>query len=224
VKVLFVDDDPDILDITGYALRRQGFSVSLAMDGNQALQLWEETSPDVVLLDVRMPKLSGFEVLRTIRLSSETPVIMVTARSEEEDVLRGLHMGADDYVTKPFSPIQLGARIRAVTRRMHIALPRAAGDVQFAGITLGLESHEVRRGDVSVHMTPIEFRILRTLMLEGGRLVPSARLIDRAWGFEGGDTRMLKTHVSEIRRKLGLRRGEPGYIKNYPGVGYILEQ
>jgi DNA-binding response OmpR family regulator len=223
VKVLFVDDDPDILDITAYALRRQGFSVALATDGSQALQMWEETGPDVVLLDVRMPKMSGFEVLRTIRLQSETPVIMVTARSEEEDILRGLQMGADDYVTKPFSPAQLGARIRSVSRRMRVHAPRSSGNLEAAGISLDVESHEARRGELAVRMTPIEQRILRTLLLEAGRLIPSSRLIDRAWGFDGGDARMLKTHMSQIRKKLGLQPSQPGYIKNYPGVGYILE-
>jgi DNA-binding response OmpR family regulator len=223
LKVLFVDDDQDILDITAYALRRQGFAVSMATNGSQALEAWQTTSPDIVLLDVRMPRMNGFEVLRTIRMQSETPIIMVTARAEEEDILLGLGMGADDYVTKPFSPIQLGARIRSVARRVRAVARKEPENLQVATISLDVESHEARCGDTTTRMTPLEFRILRTLMLEAGRVVPSSRLIDRTWGFEGGDARMLKTHVSQVRKKLGVNPGQAGYIKNYPGVGYVLE-
>ena len=224
MKILLADDDLDVLDITAYALRRQGFAVTLATDGSQALQAWQDTEPDVVLLDIRMPKVSGFEVLRAIRLRDETPVIMVSARSEEEDILRGLDLGADDYVTKPFSPTQLGARIRTVARRGRRDLPKPSDEVEAAGIVLHLETHEATRGSLVVRMTPLEHRILRALMLDAGRLVPSDRLIERAWGFDGGDTNMLKTHISQIRKRLMLRAGEPGYIKNVMSIGYTLEK
>jgi len=222
VKVLIADDDQDILDITAFALRREGFQVSLAADGKQALQQWKVSSPDVVLLDVRMPKINGFEVLRAIRNEQETPVIFVTARREEEDIVRGLELGADDYVIKPFSPRQLVARIRSVTRRMCLAAPSTSTEVEAAGMVLDVESHQLRRDDYVVRMTPLEFRLLHSLMLNVGRVVPSGRLIEQTWGVDGGDANMLKTHVCHIRKKLRLRDGEPGYIRSIVGLGYTM--
>ena len=223
MKVLLADDDLDILDITAYALRREGFVVTLAADGSQALRAWEEGFPDVVVLDARMPKMSGFDVLRAIRDRAETPIVMVTARSDDEDVIRGLMLGADDYVTKPFSPRQLAARLRAVTRRARVQAPQAVSEIDAAGMRLDLESHQVHRHGQVVRMTPREFHILHTLMLNAGRIVPTARLIERVWGFDGGDSHMLKTHISHIRRKLNLVSGEPGFIQSITSVGYILE-
>lgn len=224
MKVLLADDDLDILDITAYVLRREGFGVSLAVDGKQALQKWAEDPPDVVLLDVGMPKLNGFDVLRTIREGVDTPVIIVTAKSDEEDIIRGLQLGADDYITKPFSPRQLVARIRSVTRRLRANAPEAATQCQAAGMLLDLESHELTTRDRrQIGMTSLEFRILYALMLNAGRVVSSSRLIEQAWGFGGGDSHMLKTHISHIRKKLGVGEGDPGFIKSISGVGYIMQ-
>lgn len=222
VKVLLADDDPDTLDITAYALRREGFIVQVASDGREALRVWESGSPDIILLDVRMPKLNGFELLRTIRQQSSVPIIMVTARGDDDDVVRGLQLGADDYVTKPFSPRQLIARIRTVLRRQSDRRADSPAIIQVGDLVLDVESHEVRRGEQSVRLTPLEFRIFYPLMLNVGRVVSSTRLVEQAWGFEGGDTNMLKTHISHIRKKLGLQRGQPGYIEGIPGVGYVL--
>jgi DNA-binding response OmpR family regulator len=222
VKVLLVDDDPDIRDITAYALQREGFRISLAGDGRQALESWEKDPPDVVLLDARMPKLDGLEVLRTIRLNSETPVIMVTARNQEEEIVRGFQLGADDYVTKPFSPKQLIARIKAVVRRAHNGGPDPSPQVTAAGIVFDVESHEARRGELRVRMTPLEARILHTLLINAGRVVSTSRLVDQGWGYDGGDASTLKNHISHMRRKLQLRIGEPGYIEGIPSVGYLL--
>ena len=223
MKVLIADDDSDIRDITAFALRREGFQVSLAADGKQALDQWKVSSPDVVLLDVRMPKMSGYEVLRTIRTKNETPVIFVTARKEEEDIVRGLELGADDYVTKPFSPRQLVARIRSVTRRIAISAPSPTTEVHAAGMVLDVESHQVSRDGQVVRMTALEFRLLHVLMINVGRVVTSSRLIDQTWGVEGGDANMLKTHICHIRKKLRLRAGEPGYIKSIIGLGYTMD-
>lgn len=224
MKVLFADDDLDILDITTYALRRDGFTVSAAADGDQALRSWRNDAPDVVLLDVRMPKIDGFEVLRTIRQTSDVPVIMLTAKNDEEDVVRGLQLGADDYVTKPFSPRQLCARIRTVARRGQIVRTQSSSEIEAAGLVLDIESHEVQANSHQVRVTPTEFRILHPLMLNAGRVVPSSRLVELAWGFEGGDSTMLKTHICHIRKKLRLEKGEPGYIENIPGVGYVFHR
>jgi DNA-binding response OmpR family regulator len=223
VKVLLADDDLDILDITAYALRREGFVVALAADGSQALRAWEEQYPDVVVLDARMPKLSGFDVIREIRQRAETPIVMVTARSDEEDIILGLQLGADDYVTKPFSPRQLAARLRAVTRRARLSAPPPSSEIEAGGMHLDVESHEVYRNGQVVNLTPREFGILHTLMLSPGRIVPTSRLIERVWGFDGGDSHMLKTHISHIRRKLDLVSGEPGYIRSVTSVGYVLQ-
>ena len=224
MKVLIADDDEDLVDITAYALRREGFIVSVASDGGQALQMCTEDPPDIMLLDVRMPKMNGFDVVRAVRQSFSTPILMVTARDDEEDIVRGLQLGADDYVTKPFSARQLAARMRAIVRRNRTGLPESGPEIEAGGIVLDIESHAARRGDAGVRMTPLEFRILYPLMLNAGRVVPSTRLVEQAWGFEGGDTSMLKTHVSHMRKKLRLRKGEPGYIEGIPGVGYILHR
>jgi DNA-binding response OmpR family regulator len=224
MRVLLADDDADIVDITAYALRRHGFMVSVAADGSQALQMWRASSPDVILLDARMPKINGFDVLRTIRQESDTPVIMVTARNDEEDIIRGLDLGADDYVVKPFSPRQLAARIRSATRRLRLSTPEAITELHVADMTLDVESHEVTRDGTTIRMTPIEFRILYTLMLNAGRVVASSRLIENTWGFDGGDTNMLKTHICHVRKKLGRAPGTSGYIKGMTGVGYIMER
>jgi DNA-binding response OmpR family regulator len=224
MKVLIADDDADVLDITAYALRREGFHVSIAADGKQALNLWKRDDPDVVLLDVRMPKMSGFEVLRTIRSEAETPVIFVTARKEDEDIVRGLELGADDYVTKPFSTRQLIARIRSVTRRMSLPLPSTATEIEAGGMVLNVESHQVTRGGQNIHVTPLEYRLLHALMLNVGRVISSDRLSEQTWGPEGGNANMLKTHICHIRKKLGLIDGEPGYIKSIVAVGYVMER
>ncbi|HYU18907.1 MAG TPA: response regulator transcription factor [Chloroflexota bacterium] len=224
MKVLIADDDSEVLDITAYALRRHGFAVSAVSDGRKALAVWEQEQPDLVLLDVRMPKLNGFEVLRTIRQTADTPVIMLTARGDDEDVVFGLELGADDYITKPFSTRQLAARMRAVLRRNRQAFAEPAAEIEAGGMRLDTESHEMKRGDLRVRMTRLEFRIVYPLMLNAGRVVPSNRLVEQAWGFEGGDSYMLKTHISHIRKRLQLRRGEPGYIEAIPGVGYIMHR
>ena len=221
-KILLIDDDADHLDVATYALRRQGFAVSAASDGATALRQIEADPPDLAVLDVRMPRMSGFEVLRTIRLESRLPVIMLSAHGDDADVVRGLQLGADDYVTKPFSPRQLVERIRVVLRRARAQLPESATEIAAAGLVLDLTSHELRCDDRTMRMTPLQFRILQPLMLNAGKVMPSLRLIEQTWGFEGGDAAMLKTHVCHIRKKLGRRPGEPGYIKGIPGTGYIL--
>jgi DNA-binding response OmpR family regulator len=223
VKVLLVDDDVDLLDVTSYALRREGFNVIAATDGVQALRRWAADQPDVVVLDVGLPKLSGFEVLRKIEQGGSTPVILLTALRGEEDVVKGFRLGADDYVTKPFSPRQLTMRIQAVGRRG----ARAVGDVvsrelRVGDMVLDVEGHEVRVGERVVRLTRLEFRILHLLASNLGRVVSSARLVEYAWGYDGGEVALLKTHICHIRQKLKLPRGHLGDILAVPGVGYRL--
>jgi DNA-binding response OmpR family regulator len=223
VKVLIVDDDVDLLDITTYALRREGFNVVAATDGVQALRRWASEQPDVVVLDVGLPKLSGFEVLRRIEQGGSTPVILLTALRSEDDVIKGFRLGADDYVTKPFSPRLLMARIHAVGRRgARSADDVAKRELRAGDMVLDVEGHEVHVGERVVPLTKLEFRILHLLASNLGRVVSSSRLVEYAWGYDGGDASLLKTHISHIRQKLKLPRGRLGDILSVSGVGYRL--
>ena len=225
MKILVVDDDADLLDLTGYALRREGFTVVQAQDGEQALQRWERESPDLVLLDANMPKMNGFEVCQRIRQSSTTPVIMLTARDDEEDILQGLELGADDYVTKPFSAKQLIARIKAVIRRCQgDPFRQPVSELRAGDLVLDLQSHEARKGGAVVQLTPLEFRLLYMLTMNEGRVIPYDRIVEYAWGYDGGDSSLLKTHMSHIRSKLGIGATGPGAIRAIPGVGYSLNR
>ncbi|MDP8922759.1 MAG: response regulator transcription factor [Chloroflexota bacterium] len=224
MKALLVDDDIDLLDVTTYALRREGYTVVAAVDGQQALLRWEAERPDIVLLDGKLPKLDGFEVCRRIRQTSHTPIIMLTARAQEEDVVRGFRLGADDYVTKPFSASVLRMRIEALLRRTQLG-PYApvVGELRTTGgLVLELQSHEVTQAGRPVRLTRLEFRILYKLAMNEGRVVSYDSLVEYAWGYDGGDASLLKTHISHIRSKLGLVGDRPGGIRNVSGVGYSL--
>ena len=223
LKVLLVDDDVDLLDLMTYALRRDGYDVLSAADGQQGLDCWESENPDMVILDGNLPKVNGFEVCRQIRNESVTPVIMLTARDDEEDVLRGLRLGADDYVTKPFSAKQLIARMKAVQRRCQSDLYRQpASELRVRDLVIDLQSHEVTKGGQVIQLTNLEFRILYMLAMNEGRVIPYSRLVEYTWGYDGGDSGLLKTHVCHIRSKLDLPLDGPGSIHAVPGVGYTL--
>ena len=224
MKVLVVDDDEELLDLMTYALRREGFSVLGAVDGQQALLRWETDKPDIILLDGNLPKIDGFDVCRRIRHESKTPIIMLTARDDEPDIVRGLTLGADDYVTKPFSTKQLTARIRAVLRRSQADTYRQpASEVRAGELVLDLQSHQATKAGVAVQLTPLEFRLLHLLAMNEGRVVPYARLIEYAWGYYGEHhSALLKTPISHLRTKLGLSISGPGGIRSVMGVGYSL--
>ena len=226
MKVLVVDDDVDLLDLMTYALRREGYNVLAAVDGQQALQRWESENPDIVLLDGNLPKIDGFEVCRRIRHESKTPIIMLTARDEEEDILRGLQIGADDYMTKPFSAKQLAARMKAVMRRCQTDPYRQpASQVTVGDLVLDIQSHEVTKAGKPIQLTRLEFRILYMLAVNEGRIIPYARLIEYAWGYyDEGNSDMLKGHVSRIRKKIGLSATGDGTITTVLGVGYSLSR
>jgi DNA-binding response OmpR family regulator len=223
MKVLLVEDDADLLDLLTYALGREGYTVLTAMDGQQALKRWEADTPDVILLDANLPKIDGFEVCRRIRHEGATPIIMLTARDEEEDILHGFRVGADDYVNKPFSAKQLAARIKAVLRRAQADPYRQpVREVKVGNVRLDLQSYNVTSGDRQIQLTPLEFRILYLLGVNEGRVIPYSRLVEYAWGYEGGDSSLLKTHICHIRQKLNLSAGKNGGIRAVPGVGYSL--
>lgn len=223
MRILLVDDDLDLLDVTSYGLRREGFNVIAASDGIQAIQRWRSDQPDLVVLDVGLPRLSGFEVCRRIRQSGSTPVILLTGLDDEEHVVQGFQYGADDYVTKPFSLRQLAMRIRAIWRRAASTTePEPTRELRLGELSLDIESHSASRGDRRVQLTPLEFRLLYLLVSNAGRVVSSGRLVEYAWryGHDGGDSSLLKTHICHLRQKLALPSNGPGSIRALHGVGY----
>lgn len=223
MKVLLVDDDPDLLDVTAYALRRKGFEVVLASDGNQAVRRWESDEPDLIVLDLGLPRVSGLDVCRKIRQNSTIPIILLTGSADDEHIEKGFQTGADDYVTKPFSPRQLEMRIRAVMRRASgTAVLEVERVVQLGEFTLDVEAHQVTHDSEVVQLTPLEFRIFHLLALNEGRVVSFGRLVEGVWGYDAGEPGMLKTHISHLRKKLHLTLGQRGYIQVIHGVGYLL--
>jgi two-component system response regulator MtrA len=225
MKALVIDDDDCQRDLLDYVLRREGYTPLLAPDGREGLRQYEAERPDIVLLDVNLPKLNGFEVCRRIRQDSETPIIMLTSRDDEADVLRGLQLGADDYVCKPFSPKQLVARMQAVQRRCQTdPYDRPARELRCGDLVLDLDAHQVTKAGQVVQLTMLEFRILFLLAMNPGRVIPYGRLVEYAWGYEGGDASLLKTHICHIRAKLGLATDQAEGIRAVSGVGYSLAQ
>lgn len=221
MKALIVDDDRVLADIVAFALRREGFEIVLAHDGTSGLQRWEEENPDLIILDVNLPKMDGFEVCRRIRERSTTPIIMLTVRGEDDDIVRGLEIGADDYIPKPFSPRQLVARAFAVLRRagqMAAPSPQQVGDLQ-----LGPNRREARIGDGEpIPLTPLEGKLLTYLMINAGQVLTADAIIDYVWGPRGGDRDMLRQLVHRLRDKIEPDPGNPTHIKTVPGLGYGL--
>ncbi len=220
-KILVVDDDEQLSSILSFTLRREGFVVVHASDGNQAVQVWEQERPDLVLLDINLPGQSGLEVLRHIRSQSKMPVIMLTVRSEDEDVVKGLDLGADDYIGKPFSPKTLVARIRAVLRRTGAS---GAADVKTGELVLDVDRQQVQRGhQAPTRLTPLEFRLLQYLMIHRGQVLTAESLIEHVWGYEDtGDKVLLKQLVRRLRRKIEQDPASPRYIETVPNIGYCF--
>jgi two-component system response regulator VicR len=224
IRILLADDDQDFLDVTAYALKRAGFFVSTASNGDEALDAWRADDPDLVLLDVAMPESSGIEVCRTISNASSTPVVLLSAARREADIVRGLEVGADDYIVKPFSLRQLIMRLRAIHRRASgqktDVIPKR---LVVEPLVMDLDSFCVEVAERPVQLTRLEFRLLYCLAASPGRVVTTARLVDFAWGLDGeGDGSLLKTHISHIRTKLRDALESGLAIRAFPGVGYSL--
>ena len=218
--VLVVDDEPQIVKVLRGYLEKASFRVVTAEDGQQALMLAKREKPDLVLLDLNLPGLDGIEVAHRLRMTSSVPIIMVTARVEETDRLVGLELGADDYVTKPFSPREVIARVRAVLRRA--SSQSATPDfIRAADIEIDITRHSVMRGPAAVDLTPTEFAILATLAREPGRAFTRLQLLEAAQGqtFEGYE-RTVDAHIKNLRAKLELNPKQPKYILTVFGVGY----
>lgn len=222
--VLIVEDEAPLQKLLAYNLEAAGFEVAQAMDGEEAVTLIEERQPDLVLLDWMLPEISGLELCRRLRRRPETarlPVIMLTARGEEPDRLRGLDVGADDYVTKPFSPAELVARIRAVLRR---ARPAFADQLlTFHDLRMDLAAHRVFRGAREVHLSPTEFRLLRHFLEHPGRVFSRAQLLDRVWGSDLEiELRTVDATIRRLRRALNAG-GEPDLLRTVRAEGYALD-
>ncbi len=224
MRVLIVDDDRDLLEALtlGLQLQWQDADVATASDGEAGLARFFEDAPDVVLLDVGLPRMDGFEVLRKIRQVADTPVLMLTARGEELDKVRGLEIGADDYITKPFSPLELLARIKAVLRRADLPPPLRATPSFVAGdLSVNFESREVSKGGHTIPLTALEYRLLFHLVRNAGRVVPREALLARVWGDEyRGQSDYLKVYINRLRGKLEDDPERPTYILTERGLGY----
>ena len=221
-RVLVVDDDVKTVELVKLYLTRDGYRVFCAYDGLEALRLARESHPDLIVLDLMLPGMDGFEVCRTLRDESEVPIIMLTARTMDQDKLTGLDLGADDYVTKPFSPRELAARVRAVLRRLPgDALRRGPAEIKHGELMVNFHRREAALGGEPLNLTPTEFKLLGVLVKEPGRVFSRAQLIEKALGydFEGFD-RTIDVHILNLRRKLEPGPDRPGYIETMYGAGY----
>nr|BFE64174.1 response regulator transcription factor [Dactylosporangium thailandense] len=223
-KVLVVDDEASIRALLSATLRLTGFEVRVATGGNEALATAAEYCPDLVVLDVMMPDLDGFEVAQRLRTSGRpVPVLFLTARDSVEDRISGLTVGADDYVAKPFSLEEVVLRIRAILRRSLGEQQQLVdgGVLRYADLEMDEDAHEVRRGGIRVDLSPTEFNLLRYLLTNAGRVVSKAQILDRVWNYDfGGDGRIVESYVYYLRRKID--KWDPPLIHTVRGVGYAL--
>lgn len=223
-KILLVEDDANLVELICYNLEKEGFDTIRTGDGEEALMLAEDEKPDLVILDWMIANLSGIEVCRRLRrspLTANLPIVMLTARAEEADRIRGLETGADDYVTKPFSPRELIARVRAVLRRLRPAL--AGGILEYGGITMDTAAHRVARGGTQIQLGPTEFRLLRHFLEHPGRVLSREQLLDAVWGRDVYvEQRTVDVHIRRLRKAIN---GDnlPDVIRTVRSAGYALD-
>ena len=222
-RLLVVDDEPNIRDLLATSLRFAGFEVFTASTGNEAIREATEHQPDLVVLDVMLPDMDGFTVTRRLRDRGEQyPILFLTAKDETQDKVAGLTVGGDDYVTKPFSLEEVVARIRAVLRRTHGGTESTVDSSLVVGdLRLDEDSHEVHRGDVNIELSPTEFKLLRYLMLNAGRVVSKTQILDHVWDYDwSGEVGIVESYISYLRRKIDVI-GDP-MIHTKRGIGYVL--
>lgn len=223
-RVLVIEDEPAMADIVARYLRRDGHTVDVASDGLEGLRLYREERPDLVVLDLMLPGVDGFEVCRRIRSIAETPIIMVTARGEEMDRLLGFGMGADDYVAKPFSPRELAARVQAVLRRTQSATQSTRDELRFGDFRIDSLRRTVETVTGDIALTAREFDILFLMASHPGQVFTREQLLDSVWGRDAvAEPNAVTVHVRRIRQKLEPDPSRPGYIKTVWGVGYKFE-
>lgn len=224
-KVLLVEDDENLVELVRYNLGAEGFELVSTPDGEEALLLADEERPDVVILDWMIESVSGIEVCRRLRrmpATANVPIIMLTARAEEADRIRGLETGADDYLTKPFSPRELVARVRAVLRRLRPAL--TGGQLDYAGISMDTAAHKVSRDGRPLAIGPTEFRLLRHFLEHPERVFSREQLMDAVWGRDGDiETRTVDVHIRRLRRAVNLDDTLPDVIRTVRSAGYALQ-
>lgn len=223
--VLIVEDEPDLAEPLAYLLRREGFDVDIAEDGPGALDAIAQRMPDIVLLDLMLPGVPGTEVCRVIRTTSAVPIIMLTAKDSEVDIVVGLELGADDYVTKPYSSRELLARMRAVLRRTEVSDLDLDDRVLAGGrVTVDIDRHTVAVDGSEISMPLKEFELLEVLMRNAGRVLTRGQLIDRVWGTDYfGDTKTLDVHIKRIRSRIEQNPSEPVMLLTVRGLGYRFE-
>ena len=221
-KVLVVDDDAKTVELVRLYLNRDGYRVVTAYDGIEALRLARESHPDLIVLDLMIPGCNGLDVCRTLRRESDVPIIMLTARTTEEDKLTGLGLGADDYVTKPFSPRELAARVRTVLRRLpDESLERGPAEITQGAVSVNLRTREATADGRRLALTPVEFKLLTVLIREPERVFSRGQLIEKAFGYDfDGFDRTIDVHILNLRRKLEPDPAHPRYIKTVYGAGY----
>ena len=223
-EVLVVDDDKKIVNLVGLYLKHEGFNVLVAYDGEEALNLAIQRQPALIILDLMLPKMSGIEVCQILRSETRIPIIMLTARTTEEDKIEGLDIGADDYVTKPFSPKELMSRVRAVLRRAGEEAEPKPVEVYFGGLTVNFIRREALVHGVVVNLTKTEYRLLETMVKEAGRTFSRSELIERVFGFEyEGVDRTIDVHVMNLRKKIEPDTEQFRYVVTVPGMGYRFE-
>ena len=222
MKILGVDDDADLLSLIAFALTQAGYAVVRATDAPAALRVFEAEAPDLAILDINLPGGSGFDICTAIRRQSRIPVMMLTARGEEEDLVRALDLGADDYLTKPFSPRTLLARARALLRRAGL---ETGGSMTVGALRLDLEAHVLHVGETPpVKLTKLESRLLQILIANAGHVVGTERLLTHVWGHRGsGDRQLLKQLVHRLRQKIEADPAVPQVLQTAAGAGYRLE-
>ncbi|OFV84768.1 MAG: hypothetical protein A2W26_10670 [Acidobacteria bacterium RBG_16_64_8] len=225
IRILVVDDDENLRRLIAAYLGSEGYEVQEAADGHSALAVTETEDPQLVVLDLMLPGISGLEVARRIRAGRTTPILMLTARGSEEDVLRGFEAGADDYLVKPFSPKVLVARVRAILRRSGAEVgDDAAGLPGLGGISIDPKAHEVRVQGREIELTSTEFELLRVLAEHPGWVYTREELLESVWGYSYlGDSRLVDVHIANLRKKMGDGPSDPKFIRTVRGVGYKFQ-
>lgn len=231
-KILVVDDEQSIVTLLQYNLEQAGYTVITAMDGEEGIRLAAEENPDLMILDLMLPKLDGIEVCKQLRQQKVTvPILMLTAKDDEFDKVLGLELGADDYMTKPFSPREVVARVKAILRRTQIqsepvqAQPEDAGQVKIGDLKIMPEFYEAYFMEELLELTPKEFELLLYLAKHKGRVLTRDQLLSAVWNYDfAGDTRIVDVHISHLREKIEKNTKKPSYIKTIRGLGYKLEE
>lgn len=224
-KILIVDDEKNIVDILKYNLQKESFDTLEAYDGRQAIEIAEREKPDLIILDIMLPEMDGFTVCRKLRQTMQTPILMLTAREEEVDKVLGLELGADDYITKPFSPRELMARVKANLRRVidEAAPSRTDEILKIADLEININRYEVKRGGEVIDLTLREFELVKFLAMQRGQIFSRETLLEKVWGYEYfGDVRTVDVTVRRLREKLEKDPSKPEYILTKRGVGYYF--